>query len=397
MKMVIWVWNVMLVGWLNGGVTTLGQAPDWSQLDPFQGVWKQSDFRSDLEGIYCPRKSWWAPWIKFEDNRVLIRKQTGAEDWYILKFNEQSPLSDDGVAKAVPNKIRRIAIDPGHIGGKYSEMEGRHFRMGDDPFVKEGDLTLQVARRLKSLLDARGFESFLIRENVEPVTPKRPQDFAQLAEKWIKEIDRKVLSPQELEELKTKRQEMLFYRVSEIRARAQKVNESLKPDLVICLHLNAAPWPDPEKKGLVDRNDYHVLVNGCYMGGELAYDDQRFEMLYRLLSGWTVIEQAVAEEISREFGELPNFPAFAYKGPNAVKVGKLPGVWARNLLANRIFKCPVVFLEPYIANSEFEYNRIQLGDYPGTRGIEGHQRMAIIEEYAQTVFKAIIRYTGTKK
>ena len=118
--MVIWAWNVMLVGWLNGGVTTLGQAPDWSQLDPFQGVWKQSDFRSDLEGIYCPRKSWWAPWIKFEDNRVLIRKQTGAEDWYILKFNEQSPLSDNGVAKAVPNKIRRIAIDPGHIGGKYS-------------------------------------------------------------------------------------------------------------------------------------------------------------------------------------------------------------------------------------------------------------------------------------
>ena len=27
-------------------------------------------------------------------------------------------------------------------------------------------------------------------------------------------------------------------------------------------------------------------VNGCYMGGELALDDQRFEMLLRLLNGW---------------------------------------------------------------------------------------------------------------
>jgi hypothetical protein len=59
--------------------------------------------------------------------------------------------------------------------------------------------------------------------------------------------------------------------------------------------------------------------------------------------------------------------------------------------------CPVVFLEPYIANSEFEYRRIQLGDYPGTRGIGGRQRLSIIEEYAQTVFEAIVRYSEPKK
>ena len=397
MIMFFGAWNVMLVGWLSGGVTSLGQAPDWSRLDQFQGMWKKSDFRLDLEEIYCPRKSWWAPWIKFEGNQVLIRKQAGTEDWYILKFNEDSSNLGAGEAKVVQNEILRIGIDPGHIGGKYSEMEGRHFRMGDDPFVKEGDLTLQVARKLKSLLDSKGFDSFLIRENTEPVTSKRPQDFEQLAEKWVKEVDHQTLAPKELEDLKTKRQEMLFYRVSEIRARAQKVNEDFQPDLVICLHLNAAPWSDSENKTLVDRNDYHVLVNGCYMGGELAYDDQRFEMLYRLLNRWSGTEQALADIISYEFGQLPNFPAFSYKGPNAVKVGNQPGVWGRNLLANRIFKCPVVFLEPYIANSEFEYGRIQLGDYPGTRGIEGRQRLSIIEEYAQTVFKAIVRYSEPKK
>ena len=44
-----------------------------------------------------------------------------------------------------------------------------------------------------------------------------------------------------------KRKEVLFYRLSEIHSRARLVNESIKnTDLVICLHINAAPWKDPE-------------------------------------------------------------------------------------------------------------------------------------------------------
>ena len=184
--------------------------------------------------------------------------------------------------------------------------------------------------------------------------------------------------------------------MSEIIARSEIIRKK-KPDLILCIHLNAAPWPDPEKKSLVSRNDYHVLVNGCYMGGELAYDNQRYEMIWRLLNRWDVSERFIAEHMSKAFAQNTGLPAFAYKGPNALKIGEVEGVWARNLLANRIYEAPVVFLEPYIANSEFEYNRIQLGDYQGTREFKGRRRMAIIEEYAQTVFKAINRYTGTKK
>ena len=84
-----------------------------------------------------------------------------------------------------------------------------------------------------------------------------------------------------------KRKELYFYRVSEIMARSEIV-KNRKPDLILCIHLNAAPWPDPEEKSLVSRNDYHVLVNGCYMGGEMAYDNQRFEMIWRLLNRWDV-------------------------------------------------------------------------------------------------------------
>ena len=46
-----------------------------------------------------------------------------------------------------------------------------------------------------------------------------------------------------------KRKELYFYRVSEIMAR--EIVKNRKPDLILCIHLNAAPWPDPDEKSLV--------------------------------------------------------------------------------------------------------------------------------------------------
>ena len=115
------------------------------------------------------------------------------------------------------------------------------------------------------------------------------------------------------------RAELLFYRVEEIHARSRLINEKIKPDLVICLHLNAAPWPDAENLSLVERNDYHVLVNGCYMGGELAYDDQRFEMLLRLLKGWHQQEQKLAEAMADPSLKSPVCRHFLLQRPECTK------------------------------------------------------------------------------
>jgi hypothetical protein len=87
---------------------------------------------------------------------------------------------------------------------------------------------------------------------------------------------------------------------------------------------------------------------------------------------------------------MTRLPAFSYKGPNALKVGKVEGVWARNLLANRLYRCPVVFLEPYRANSIDAYHRILLGDYAGTRKISGVPRASLVREYAKAVADGIL-------
>ena len=70
---------------------------------------------------------------------MRIRKKAGLEDWYDLQFSESNQSVDDS-PKSFQISGSKILIDPGHIGGEFSEMEGRHFAIGDDKPVKEGDL-----------------------------------------------------------------------------------------------------------------------------------------------------------------------------------------------------------------------------------------------------------------
>lgn len=365
-------------------LTDLAEPPDWARLDGFQESISRQEFLTQLNEVYCPRQSWWFPWIEIEEHRARIRKKAGSDEWYDLHFLE----SNKSVTQSSPSfqiSGSKILIDPGHIGGEFSEMEGRHFAIGDENPVKEGELALSVALKLKSELEKKGAVVSLSRKENQPVTQLRPKDFKELAVTWFSRMEwLQKLPSEEISKRIKKREELYFYRVSEILARSDKIKK-IKPDLILCIHLNAAPWPDPEKKSVVERNDYHVLVNGCYMGGEIAYDDQRFEMVWRLLNRWENAERFIAEHISKAFAKKTGLPAFAYKGPNALKVGDVPGVWARNLLANRIYEAPVVFLEPYIANSAVVYQRIQLGDYENRKIINGEKRASLVREYVDAV------------
>ena len=365
-------------------LTDLADPPDWSRLNSFHESISKQEFLRQLTEVYCPRKSWWSPWIEIEENRARIRKKAGSDEWYDLHFLESNETSNLTLSRFQISGSK-ILIDPGHIGGDFSEMEGRHFAIGDDEPVKEGELALSVALKLKSELEKKGAFVSLSRKENQPVTQLRPKNFKELAETWFSRMEwLQKLPSEERSKRIQKRQELYFYRVSEIMARSEKIRKS-QPDLVLCIHLNAAPWPDPDNKSLVERNDYHVLVNGCYMGGEIAYDNQRFEMIWRLLHRWESTERLIAEHMSQAFSQETRLPAFAYKGPNALKVGKVEGVWARNLLANRIYEAPVIFLEPYIANSEEVYQRIQgVGsDLHDTN--EGQSRKSIVQEYVDAV------------
>lgn len=186
--------------------------------------------------------------------------------------------------------------------------------------------------------------------------------------------------------------ERLFYRVAEIHERARKVNEKFRPDLAVCIHFNADDWSDPANPTFTERNDLHVLVNGCYSAGELRFDDQRFGMLLRLLTRSHPEELAAAGPIAKTLADATALPPFAYLTGNAVRSGANEYVWARNLLANRIFECPVVYLEPYRMNNAETYARIQAGDFEGEREVAGKMRRSIFREYADALVAGLRAY-----
>jgi len=171
------------------------------------------------------------------------------------------------------------------------------------------------------------------------------------------------------------------------------VNNKLHPDLVLCLHFNAEGWGDPANPTLTDINHLHLLVGGSYLEDELELDDQRFEMIRRLLSRAYDEELAVSDTVALSMAKATGLPPFQYPTTlTTTKVGSRGYVYTRNLLATRLYRCPVVYCEPYVMNSTDGFARIEAGDYDGTKEVNGINRKSIFREYADSVAEGLAEY-----
>jgi hypothetical protein len=300
-----------------------------------------------------------------------------------------------------------IALDPGHIGGSWARVEERWLSMNPGEVVMEGHLSLQVAKLLKTRLEALGAQVAMVRADENPVSKARPETLKALAKSVLQEAG--VAAPaetytnnrDEARMLSVQWQaEKLFYRVSEIRARGTRVNEEFRPDLVLCLHFNAEAWGDPQHPSFVDRNHFHLLINGCYSPEELQFEDVRFEMLERLFSRAHTLELAMSDPAASAMMQVTGLPPYIYTTNNARRVSGNPAVFARNLLANRIYQCPVLYYEPYVMNHGETYERLLLGHYVGRTLLHDHLASSPIEDYARGVVRGLVDYytkaRGTK-
>src|SRR6266571_8701107 len=337
-------------------ISVLGSKPRWSVLEHYQETITHDEFVHLINHVYCTHG--FAPdlvEINEKTARVLVNRD--AQKFFTLRFVEK----DDGrkpvprlwrPAKSLPTaKLEKplfglkIGLDPGHLGGKWAKMEERWFQVGNSPPIQEGDLTLRVARLLALRLRELGAKVSFVRNSNEPITGKRPNDFRELARKiliknGVPQPRTDVLDPNDPEKEQTIRwqSEILFYRYGEIRRRAVLVNTKLHPDLVICLHFNAEGWSDPNHPTLTDKNHLHLLVNGSYLKDELELDDERFEMVRHLLSRAHDEELPLADTIAGAMARETKLPPYEYPTANSTtKVGASGYVYARNLLATRIY------------------------------------------------------------
>ncbi len=384
--------GLLLAGLLLAGCATPAPpSTGVARLAPFQGALTPDEWRAALNGRFAPNGAAQNYLEITPDGHALAVRmdadkspsffylQTRAPDAprptppsgarYWRPLSELGPATPDH-----PLAGLRVALDPGHLGGAWGPMEARSFSFNGDPPVQEGDLALRVAQLLKPRLEALGAQVTMVRDRPGPLTGEKIEDVHPA--NWAA---------------------MEAFLNREIHARAQRVNEVLQPDLVICLHLDAVDWPDPQHPALVDRpQHFHIMVNGSYEPAEVANEEQRLAMVERIASGAGDEELAVARAMAA--GAVPIFgqPASGYSSPVGIALGGSGYVWGRNVLADRLYRCPVIFLEPYVANSLEGYARIQAGEYAGTRVFNGVARKNIFVEYGDAVVAGLVKYYGER-
>ncbi len=398
-------------------LSTLGRRPDWHDLDRYQATITHDEFVHLLNDVYCTR-GLSEELIKVTPTEAQILEAKGEPDHFILRFakSDAERLPPDRTwtpianlpkppnADAGPLTGLHIALDPGHLGGTWAKMEERWFQIKKAPPVTEGDLTLKVAQMLAPRLKSLGAKVSLVRANSEPLTPYRPSDFEEVARHQLQRAGITALHKEyngaadpDKEKTMNWQEEILFYRNSEIRRRASFINYRLQPDLVLCLHFNAEPWGDPAAPTLVEANHLHLLVNGAYLPKELELEDQRCEMLHKLLSRAYPEELDLSEAVAQAMAKATGLPPYHYKTDNVTSVGTSGYVYARNLMAMRLYHCPTIYLEPYVMNSREVFDRVEAGDYEGTRRVAGKKRPSIFREYVDGVVEGVLAYVKKER
>lgn len=396
----------------------IASVESWRHLDRYQRTLTRAEFEKLLNERYDPR-SRLRECLTISDDSVTVFASPEKKEvlWKLQLMILHSVFPQPRLTQEQRDRTdgkfglhrRRIALDPGHIGGEWARMEERFFfaalKEGEKPLppIQEAAANLIVARLLKERLEQLGATVLMVKDDFEPVTKRRPEDFRARAEQ---EVDKSLRGNAEFEKLHPlqqkahradlvrKRMELMFYRNDEIQARAEIINR-WKPDVTLCIHFDAKGWTS-EKDKLTDDNRLVVFVHGNYLPSELESEAGKLGLFAKLLEGSAETELKLADCISRALAKTTGLPPTNKHPPDGssgwLQLGENPYVYARNLLANRLFQGPVIFLEPYYQNNPVVYQRILAGDYEGERDIAGQRFRSIFREYADAVAAGLLEF-----
>jgi len=399
---------------LANGLTRLPTPNPWFPIDPYQGTITRAQFEDKLHKLYDPFGVFPA-YLDLNDSRVIV--YPSAQDHrlpqFVLHFappNQPQPpprwFRTPAEFRAEPHPSDqplaglRIAIDPGHIGGPWAQIEERSTRYKGSAPVQEGDLNLITARLLKAELTRWGATVFAVRDSTEPVTPFRPEDMIPEARQMLllhaaHSTKLRALPPENLNLLFGHRllelSEFLFYRCSEIVERGNRIRNNFTPDITVTLYIDATPGSGRGR--LTSGNANIFFVGGAYTRAEMADPEMQRRCVYKMVEGSSDIETEVAADIAQVFQQKTGLGPVKY-GDSATTRQVLPNnpyVVARNLAANREYDGPVVCTEPYFMNNKLVYRRLLAGDYDGVRIFDGKPYTSIFREYADCVAKGLLQ------
>ncbi|MEE8410792.1 MAG: hypothetical protein V3T05_14425 [Myxococcota bacterium] len=342
------------------------------------------------------------PYLDIDDTAVALLAAPGSAER--LVEIRLAPESVDRTRQARPLAGLRVVVDPGHFGGRWSEVESRHVQLDDGPPIREGTLTWGVGRLLADRLRAAGAEVEVTRG--PPPGSGFPSDLNRrfdpslearfvLAEhlldspanRWFRSYP-SILAKLGLE-LRQRGivEEGLYplYSRFDLRRRSA-VAASSKAEVTVSLHFNMS--------GVPADNWLIAFIPGNVMPRELDTVSQRYYALRRAVDGTLPDTIDLGKEVMRsmharldvdivDYVEHPRAP-----WPKKRVVDADLGVYARNLAILRRTPGPVVLVEGPCLNFSAEYERMQRGGLM----IDGIEYPRRIEGYANAVFDALRRW-----
>ena len=353
---------------------------DWKSIGYFRNLLKSVSLKQQM--AYCAGKK----------NAVIPDLLDKTEEYIIL-----------GKEKGIKGK--KIALDPGHIGGseKEAKLERKMVKVkkdsvsgiSDSAEVIEGNITMQTALLLKKKLEAAGAVVMLTR------SAEGENAFGYPFETWMrlnfqkavkaayhdKEINenekKKLLNP------KTKKEYIFryFFLQEELKQRAKKIND-FHPDLTIAIHYNADEM-NLRANLLGDKDLNMVFVPGSFMTEELETKRDRFEFLRLLLSDDIKNSKADAEKLLSSFVSKLNVPAAADSAASYLEEKCVPlseGIFCRNLAMLRLVHGTIIYGETLFQDNKNEFWKLCKRDI----SVGGITTNARVQEVADAYYEAVI-------
>jgi N-acetylmuramoyl-L-alanine amidase len=302
---------------------------------------------------------------------------------YVLHFNTAlSPSSDKPPRKQGLHNVK-IAIDPGHFGGAYAELEERYIHIPAEETknnqairFNEGDLPYLTALELQRLLESEGATVIVTREAIGRGTVQ--DDFIQ----WLENAN----FPPDMSLSKIFRN---YYNREDLIARAKKINE-FSPDVTIVIHYNSHSTNNDSH--LTESNYSLAFIPGAFGKGELNTVEARYELMRLLLTNDLEESLKLSEYITAQFVKQLGIPLIVEteKTSYTDKVCLLqkPGIYSRNLALTRLVHGPVCYGETLIQNNQDEVYRLA----ERTTSISGVPCSGRIKEVARAYFEGIKEY-----
>jgi len=286
----------------------------------------------------------------------------------------------------------KIAIDPGHFGGIFAELEERFVKIrmqeGQDDKVimfDEGTLAYLTAVELKALLEAQGAIVFLTRDKIGGGAIE--EDFFS----WLQKRPDLWASKECMSKIFRK-----YYVREDLVCRAKAIN-SFDPEITVIIHYNAHyDEEDVSQIATTDTNYNLTFIPGAFCAGELDMEENRYDFLRLLLTDEMDESVKLCRRVVEQFVHQLNVPVIHDFEKNSytqkVCLKQEPGIYSRNLSLTRRIHSPLCYGETLIQNNKEELLRLSTHDTE----IENVPCPSRIKEAAQAYFEGIKTYFDTK-